>query len=57
MMKFYKSMRRTLLILLCLSSSFAVFAQDKVVSGTVKDETGAPIPGVNVLVKVPHQVP
>jgi TonB-linked SusC/RagA family outer membrane protein len=28
-----------------------VFAQDKVVSGTVKDETGSPIPGVSVLVK------
>jgi TonB-linked SusC/RagA family outer membrane protein len=51
MMKVYKSSRRTLLFLLCLISSFAVLAQDKVVSGTVKDETGSPIPGVSVLVK------
>ncbi len=30
------------------------FAQEKVISGTVSDETG-PLPGVNVLIKVKYR--
>lgn len=38
-----------ILILLCLSS--LVFAQQRQVSGVVKDEKGLPVPGVSVLIK------
>jgi TonB-linked SusC/RagA family outer membrane protein len=35
----------------CLFLSFSAFAQEKVVSGTVTDLNGIPLPGVNVIVK------
>lgn len=39
-----------ILFLICLVGSGAVFAQNRMISGTVTDaETGEPIPGVNVL--------
>src|SRR5690606_19392126 len=38
----------TLLIVLVVHTSYA---QDKVVSGTVSDESGLPLPGVNIIVK------
>ncbi len=51
MKHFYKSKRRTLILLLWLCSSVAVLAQERIISGNVKDEAGSPLPGVNVLVK------
>ncbi len=45
-------MRRILLLLLFAQFTFlSAFAQDRLLSGNVKDETGAPLPGVTVLVK------
>ena len=41
---------RILIISLILASSF-LFAQNKMVSGTVYDETGAPLPGATVQIK------
>ena len=41
---------RILIISLILTSSF-LFAQNKMVSGTVYDETGAPLPGATVQIK------
>jgi len=35
----------------CLFLSFSAFAQEKVVSGTVTDLNGIPMPGVNVVIK------
>jgi len=49
MKKLYKNLSLTaLLALLCAS---VALAQDRVVSGTVTDDTGNGVPGVNVLVK------
>jgi len=42
---------RVLLTLFCALMMQIAFAQDRTVSGTVTDETGFPIPGVNVVVK------
>ena len=42
--------------ILTLLLAFAVqltFAQEKLISGTVSDESGLPIPGVNIVVKGP----
>ncbi len=41
---------RFLLMLLLLACT-AVFAQQKAVTGTVKDPSGAPMPGVNVVIR------
>ncbi len=49
MKKLYESLSLTLAIMLMLAS--VAFAQDRLVTGTVADETGAGMPGVNVLVK------
>lgn len=49
MKKLYKRLSLPLAFLLMLTT--AVLAQENVVTGTVKDETGAGMPGVNVLVK------
>ena len=38
----------TLLLVLLVQFSFA---QEKVVSGTISDETGMPLPGVNIIIK------
>ena len=38
------------LVLLLVLVAQITFAQERVVSGTVSDNTGLPIPGVNVLV-------
>lgn len=51
MEKVYKCLRLTSLVWVFLFSTGAVYAQDRNVSGTVKDETGNPMPGVNVLIK------
>lgn len=49
MKKLYVRLSMTAVLLLMLAS--VVLAQERTVSGTVNDDTGAPIPGVNVLVK------
>ncbi|WP_276366053.1 TonB-dependent receptor [Chryseolinea sp. H1M3-3] len=49
MKKLYKRLSLSLALLLMLTS--VVLAQENVVTGTVLDETGAGMPGVNVLVK------
>ncbi|MEJ1241504.1 TonB-dependent receptor [Chryseolinea sp. T2] len=49
MKKLYGSLSLTLAVLLMLAS--VAVAQDRTVTGTVSDETGAGMPGVNVLVK------
>jgi TonB-dependent starch-binding outer membrane protein SusC len=51
MKKLYSKVRRLTLLFLWLACSHAAFAQDRVVSGTVTDESGSPMPGVNVLLK------
>jgi hypothetical protein len=49
MKKLYESLSLTLAIMLMLAS--VALAQERVVTGTVADETGTGMPGVNVLVK------
>src|SRR6478752_8708130 len=49
MKKLYKKLSLTAVILLVLTS--VGLAQERVVSGTVTDENGSSMPGVNVLVK------
>ena len=51
MKKVYKSLIQTTVLLVFLGYSFMIFAQDRNVSGIVKDETGNPMPGVNVIIK------
>jgi len=51
MKKVYKCLMKTSVFLVFLISSVAVYAQERSISGTVKDETGQPMPGVNVIVK------
>lgn len=50
MKKIYKNERGFLLAILLMISSVA-FAQDRLISGSVTDETSNGIPGVNILVK------
>jgi len=52
----YQSNRRSfirsgLLLIFLLAFQFAVFAQGKQITGTVTDNTGASLPGVNVVIK------
>ncbi len=49
--KVYNNLKRTMLLLLWLACSHAVLAQERVVSGTVKDSNGAGLAGVSVVVK------
>ncbi len=51
MKKLYSNGRRWLFAVLWLVSSAFVWAQERTVSGTVKDENGTGMPGVNVLIK------
>jgi TonB-linked SusC/RagA family outer membrane protein len=46
-----KTKLHVLLTLLCALTMQISFAQERTVSGTVTDESGFPIPGVNVLIK------
>ncbi|RPH33536.1 MAG: TonB-dependent receptor [Bacteroidales bacterium] len=39
------------ILFVCLVSAGQVFAQELTVTGTVTDQTGAPIPGANILIK------
>jgi TonB-dependent starch-binding outer membrane protein SusC len=50
MKKLYNKAKRFVLLFLWLACSHAVLAQERVVTGTVKDESGGTMPGVNVLV-------
>ena len=49
--KMYYFFRRVILLLLLLACSYAVMAQQRVVSGTVTDSDGGALAGVSVLVK------
>ncbi len=49
--KVYNNLKRTMLLLLWLACSHAVLAQERVVSGSVKDSNGAGLTGVSVIVK------
>lgn len=51
MKKVYNNLKLSMLLLLWLASSHALFAQEKVVSGSVKDANGQAMPGVNVVIK------
>jgi TonB-dependent starch-binding outer membrane protein SusC len=51
MRKVYNKMKRSALLMLWLATSHVLLAQDRTVSGTVKDEGGLGMPGVNVLLK------
>ena len=51
MKKVYNNLKRSMLLLLWLAASHTLFAQERVVSGTIKDESGSGMPGVNVLIK------
>lgn len=50
MKKLYSKAKHIMLLFLWLAGSFSVLAQDRTVSGTVKDEDGSGLPGVNVIV-------
>jgi TonB-dependent starch-binding outer membrane protein SusC len=50
MKKLYSKTKHMMLLFLWLAGSYVVQAQDRSVSGTVLDESGSPMPGVNVLV-------
>ncbi|CEN46319.1 exported hypothetical protein [Capnocytophaga canimorsus] len=50
-LKIKKMMRRLLFLLLNLIVCGFSFAQEKKVTGVVKDETGVPLPGVTILVQ------
>jgi hypothetical protein len=47
----YKNLKSTMLLFLWLVCSVAVLAQDRQLTGTVKDANGAGLPGVSVVVK------
>ncbi len=51
MEKVYKCLMKSSVILVFLVSSVALIAQDRNISGTIKDEGGNPMPGVNVIIK------
>jgi TonB-linked SusC/RagA family outer membrane protein len=51
MKKVYQSFMKASVFLVFLGFSVAALAQDRNVSGTVKDETGNAMPGVNVIIK------
>jgi TonB-dependent starch-binding outer membrane protein SusC len=51
MKKLYNKMKLGMLLLLWFGSSHALFSQERVVSGTITDESGSAMPGVNVLIK------
>lgn len=51
MKKLYRSLIRSATVLLLLFTAFSAMAQKRVVTGTITDAEGAPIPGVNVILK------
>ncbi len=51
MKKNYWSLLRTASVFLLLMMTFAAYAQKKVVTGTITDAGGSPLPGVSVIIK------
>lgn len=51
MKKIYRSLIRSATAILLLVATLSAFAQTKVVTGTIKDAEGSPIPGANVILK------
>lgn len=51
MKRIYRSLIRSAIMILCLVATLAASAQTHVVTGTVKDASGSPIPGANVMMK------
>ncbi|MFM9836616.1 MAG: SusC/RagA family TonB-linked outer membrane protein [Cyclobacteriaceae bacterium] len=51
MKNLYKIKLRIVMVAVLLITSASVWAQERVISGAVKDENGASMPGVNILVK------
>src|SRR5688572_3572997 len=51
MKRVYRSSMRTMLLFLWLAFAHSALAQERIVSGLVKDEAGTGMPGVNVLIK------
>ncbi|HEU5148625.1 MAG TPA: TonB-dependent receptor [Chryseosolibacter sp.] len=51
MKRIYRSLIRSATMILCLVATLAASAQTHVVTGTVKDASGSPIPGANVMMK------
>ena len=51
MKRVYRSSKRTLFLFLWLAFAHSALAQERIVSGLVKDEAGTGMPGVNVLIK------
>ncbi|HQG77560.1 MAG TPA: SusC/RagA family TonB-linked outer membrane protein [Bacteroidales bacterium] len=49
--KVYQILMRTLFMLICVAFSHSLLAQQRVVSGSVRDVSGAGLPGVSILVK------
>jgi TonB-linked SusC/RagA family outer membrane protein len=49
--KMCNNLKRTMLLFLWLACSAAVLAQERIVSGSIKDSNGAGLPGVTVFVK------
>ena len=43
--------QKLLLLFVCMWANLSLFAQERTVSGQIKDPTGAPLPGVSILVK------
>ncbi len=50
MEKLYSKAKRVMLLFLWMAGSYTALAQDRVVTGTVRDESGSAMPGVNVIV-------
>ncbi len=51
MEKFYRALIRSATVLLLMLLTLSAFAQKRVVTGSVSDSGGSPIPGVNVILK------
>lgn len=49
--KVYQILKRALFMLICVAFSHSLLAQQRVVSGSVKDVNGAGLPGVSIVVK------
>lgn len=43
--------QKLLLLFVCIWASLSAFSQERTVSGVIKDQAGAPLPGVSILVK------
>jgi Ca-activated chloride channel family protein len=48
-------MKNTLLLVIALIVSMQIQSQEKKITGTVSDNSGDPLPGVNIVIKKPLQ--